>query len=58
MSTAQHKGRIVSTGSDRTYVRKQPGISLPSDSMTREEIKGLSGKVTTYKYSELVGSTE
>ena len=37
---------VVSDG--QAYKRKLPGIDLPSDFMTDEEIESLSSEVTTY----------
>lgn len=52
MSTVKHRGRITNTGQRNggiSYVRKQPGITFPSDSMTADEIKAMSSEVKVYK---------
>lgn len=52
MSTVKHRGKIVNSvkwNGSVSYTRRQPGIDFPSDSLTPEEIKELSGPVTVYK---------
>lgn len=52
MSTVKHRGSITSTRISNggiSYVRKQPGINFPSDSMSEVEIAGMSSEVKVYK---------
>ena len=42
-------GKIVETSfGGKMYRRKLPGVNLPTDFMTDEEIEKLSGEVTVY----------
>lgn len=42
-------GKIVETSVDgKMYRRRLPGVDLPTDFMTDEEIEKLSGEVTIY----------
>ena len=42
-------GKIVETSfGGKVYRRKLPGVNLPTDFMTDEEIEKLSGEVTIY----------
>lgn len=55
MSTVKHRGSITSTNVSNggiSYVRKQPGITFPSDSMTSDEIKAMSSEVKVFKNGE------
>lgn len=55
MSTVKHRGSITNTHVSNggiCYVRKQPGITFPSDSMTADEIKEMSSEVKVYKNGE------
>jgi len=38
----------ITRSDGKTYKRTQPGINLPTDYMTDEEIAALSGEVKTY----------
>lgn len=51
MDESRYKGKIKNVSSINsgyvTYERATPGITLPSDSMTPEELAAMSGVVTT-----------
>ncbi len=55
MSTPQHKGKIKNVRKSNGgyfYDRVAPGVTLPSDHKTDEEIARLSSAVTVYKKGE------